>query len=165
MSSFEVPPERLGAWLARWAQEHDAIRTETRPGRVTFTGADGATLVAFNGVPAPVLSDSATEIDVTVPLTVSIDTALSAASVSGVIFPSPFWSRAICGAFSMSISASIQPRPLPSSSATTTTAMPPCAGLTIARSSARSKPFPGYKAPASPIHSPCRATAPGDTRF
>jgi hypothetical protein len=46
MSSFEVPPERLGAWLARWAQEHDAIRTETRPGRVTFTGADGATLVA-----------------------------------------------------------------------------------------------------------------------
>jgi hypothetical protein len=46
VSTFEVPPERLGAWLTRWAQEHDAIRTETRPGRVTFTGADGATLVA-----------------------------------------------------------------------------------------------------------------------
>ena len=46
MSTFEVPPERLAAWLARWAQEHDAIRTETRPGRVTFTGADGATVIA-----------------------------------------------------------------------------------------------------------------------
>jgi hypothetical protein len=46
VSTFEVPPERLAAWLSRWAQEHDAIRTETRPGRVTFTGADGATVVA-----------------------------------------------------------------------------------------------------------------------
>jgi hypothetical protein len=46
MTALEIPPERLSAWLATWAQEHDAIRTETRPGRVTFTGADGATLVA-----------------------------------------------------------------------------------------------------------------------
>jgi hypothetical protein len=46
MSTFEVPPERLGAWLRRWADEHDAIRTETRPGFVTFTGADGAQVVA-----------------------------------------------------------------------------------------------------------------------
>ncbi|HEY6891900.1 MAG TPA: acVLRF1 family peptidyl-tRNA hydrolase [Solirubrobacter sp.] len=46
MNRFEVPPERLGAWLARWAQEHDAVRTETRPGRVTFSGADGASVVA-----------------------------------------------------------------------------------------------------------------------
>ena len=46
MTGFEVPPERLAAWLERWADEHDAIRTETRPGRVTFTGADGAQVVA-----------------------------------------------------------------------------------------------------------------------
>jgi hypothetical protein len=45
VSTFEVPPERLAAWLQRWAAEHDAVRTETRPGRVTFTGADGATVV------------------------------------------------------------------------------------------------------------------------
>ena len=52
MSDFEVPPERLGAWLRRWADEHDAIRTETRPGRVTFTGADGAQVVADAALPA-----------------------------------------------------------------------------------------------------------------
>jgi hypothetical protein len=46
MSSFEVPPERLAAWLRRWADEHEPIRTETRPGRVTFTGADGAQVIA-----------------------------------------------------------------------------------------------------------------------
>jgi len=46
VTAFEVPPERLAAWLGRWADEHDAIRTETRPGRVTFTGADGAQVVA-----------------------------------------------------------------------------------------------------------------------
>ena len=36
---------RARGW-SRWAAEHGAMRTETRPGRVTFTGADGATLVA-----------------------------------------------------------------------------------------------------------------------
>ena len=51
MSTFEVPPERLGAWLRRWADEHDARRTETRPGFVTFTGADGAQVVAAPPVP------------------------------------------------------------------------------------------------------------------
>jgi hypothetical protein len=53
-----VPPERLGAWLTRWADEHDAIRTETRPGRVTFTGADGAQVVAEP--PFPPLEPAAT---------------------------------------------------------------------------------------------------------
>jgi hypothetical protein len=46
VSSFEVPPERLAAWLERWAAEHGGgVRTETLPGRVTFTGADGAKVV------------------------------------------------------------------------------------------------------------------------
>jgi hypothetical protein len=46
VSAFEVPPERLGAWLERWAGEHGGgVRTETRPGRMTFTGTDGATVV------------------------------------------------------------------------------------------------------------------------
>jgi len=58
MSEFEVPPERLGAWLRRWAHEHDAIRTETRPGHVTFTGADGAQVVA--APPFPPLGPAAT---------------------------------------------------------------------------------------------------------
>jgi hypothetical protein len=41
--AFEVPPERLGRWLERWAAEHGGgARTETRPGLVTFTAADGA---------------------------------------------------------------------------------------------------------------------------
>ncbi len=44
-TAYEVPPERLERWLARWAEGHGgAIRTEVRPGRVTFTGADGATV-------------------------------------------------------------------------------------------------------------------------
>jgi hypothetical protein len=44
---FEVPPERLAAWLERWAAEHGgAVRTETRPGRVTITAADGASVAA-----------------------------------------------------------------------------------------------------------------------
>jgi hypothetical protein len=39
---YEVPPERLGRWLERWADEHAPVeRTEIRPGRVTFVGADG----------------------------------------------------------------------------------------------------------------------------
>jgi hypothetical protein len=43
---YEVPPERLRAWLERWADAHGGgVRTETRPGRVTFTAADGETVV------------------------------------------------------------------------------------------------------------------------
>jgi hypothetical protein len=39
---YEVPPERLGRWLERWADEHAPVeRTEVRPERVTFVGADG----------------------------------------------------------------------------------------------------------------------------
>ncbi len=44
--AVEVAPERLRGWLEQWASEHGgAVRTETRPGRVTFTGADGASVV------------------------------------------------------------------------------------------------------------------------
>ena len=40
---YDVPPERLGRWLERWAAEHAPVaRTEVRPGRVTFVGAGGA---------------------------------------------------------------------------------------------------------------------------
>jgi hypothetical protein len=40
---YEVPPERLGRWLERWADEHRPVaRTEIRPGRVTFVGADAS---------------------------------------------------------------------------------------------------------------------------
>jgi Actinobacteria/chloroflexi VLRF1 release factor len=40
---YDVPPERLGRWLERWAAEHEPVaRTELRPGRVTFVGAGGA---------------------------------------------------------------------------------------------------------------------------
>ncbi len=40
---FEVPPERLGRWLQRWADEHAPVeRTEVRRERVTFFGAGGA---------------------------------------------------------------------------------------------------------------------------
>jgi hypothetical protein len=46
MSAIEVPPERLAAWLDRWAGEHGGgVRTETLPGRVTFTAADAATVM------------------------------------------------------------------------------------------------------------------------
>jgi Actinobacteria/chloroflexi VLRF1 release factor len=52
--AFEVPPERLGRWLERWAAEHGGgARTEARPGLVTFTAADG-TRVACE-VPFPPL--------------------------------------------------------------------------------------------------------------
>jgi hypothetical protein len=58
MKPIEVPPERLGRWLERWADEHGgAVRTETRPGRVTITGADGATVQA--DPPFPPLPDDA----------------------------------------------------------------------------------------------------------
>jgi len=44
---YEIPPERLGRWLERWADEHAPVeRTEIRPGLVTFTGAEGAVLEA-----------------------------------------------------------------------------------------------------------------------
>jgi hypothetical protein len=40
---YEVPPERLGRWLERWAEQHGpVVRTEVRPGRVTFAGEGGA---------------------------------------------------------------------------------------------------------------------------
>ncbi len=40
---YEIPPERLGRWLQRWAEEHAPVeRTELRRERVTFVGADGA---------------------------------------------------------------------------------------------------------------------------
>jgi hypothetical protein len=55
--AFEVPPERLGAWLERWASEHGGgVRTETRPGRITFTAADAASVVCeppFPPLPGP----------------------------------------------------------------------------------------------------------------
>jgi hypothetical protein len=40
---YEVPPERLGRWLERWADEHGPVeRTEVRAERVTFVAADGS---------------------------------------------------------------------------------------------------------------------------
>jgi hypothetical protein len=55
---FEVPPERLGRWLERWAAEHGgAVRTTVRPGRVTIVAADGTRLDA--DPPFPPLPDSA----------------------------------------------------------------------------------------------------------
>lgn len=45
MSAYDVPPERLERWLARWADRHGgATRTLIEPDAVTFTGADGATV-------------------------------------------------------------------------------------------------------------------------
>jgi Actinobacteria/chloroflexi VLRF1 release factor len=39
MERYEVPPERLGRWLDRWAEQHGPVtRTELRAGRVTFVG-------------------------------------------------------------------------------------------------------------------------------
>jgi hypothetical protein len=55
---FEVPPERLGRWLERWAAEHGgATRTETRPGRLTLSAADGAQVDV--DPPFPPLGDGA----------------------------------------------------------------------------------------------------------
>jgi hypothetical protein len=54
----EVPPERLGRWLERWADERGGVaRTETRPGRVTVIGADGERVEA--DPPFPPLPDGA----------------------------------------------------------------------------------------------------------
>jgi VLRF1 release factor-like protein len=66
---YEVPPERLGRWLERWADEHGPVeRTEVRAERVTFVAADGSAVdcdppfppLAVTGVrpgfdPAPLL--------------------------------------------------------------------------------------------------------------
>jgi hypothetical protein len=42
MERYEVPPERLGRWLDRWAEQHGPVeRTEVRPARVTFAAAGG----------------------------------------------------------------------------------------------------------------------------
>jgi VLRF1 release factor-like protein len=39
MERYEVPPERLGRWLDRWAEQQGPVtRTELRAGRVTFVG-------------------------------------------------------------------------------------------------------------------------------
>jgi hypothetical protein len=41
--STAVQPEALGAWLDAWAAEHGGVeRTDVRPGRVTYSAADGA---------------------------------------------------------------------------------------------------------------------------
>jgi hypothetical protein len=43
MDRYEVPPERLGRWLERWAEENGPVtRTELRAERVTFVGEGGA---------------------------------------------------------------------------------------------------------------------------
>jgi Actinobacteria/chloroflexi VLRF1 release factor len=40
MERYEVPPERLGRWLERWAEANGPVlRTELAAGRVTFHGA------------------------------------------------------------------------------------------------------------------------------
>jgi peptide subunit release factor 1 (eRF1) len=40
---YDIPPERLGRWLQRWADEHGPVeRTELRRERVTFVGPGGA---------------------------------------------------------------------------------------------------------------------------
>jgi Actinobacteria/chloroflexi VLRF1 release factor len=40
MERYEVPPERLGRWLERWAEANGPVtRTQYAPGRVTFHGA------------------------------------------------------------------------------------------------------------------------------
>jgi hypothetical protein len=60
VSTYEVPPERLASWLERWDGEHRTTWTRTRPGRVTFTGADGATLEAEPPFP-PLVSTAAVD--------------------------------------------------------------------------------------------------------
>jgi peptide subunit release factor 1 (eRF1) len=43
MQRYEVPPERLGRWLERWAEENGPVtRTELRAERVTFVAEGGA---------------------------------------------------------------------------------------------------------------------------
>ena len=55
MERYEVPPERLGRWLERWAEANAPVaRTELRPGRVTFHG----TTVAECDPPFPPLAEA-----------------------------------------------------------------------------------------------------------
>jgi peptide subunit release factor 1 (eRF1) len=57
MERYEVPPERLGRWLERWAEANGPVlRTELRPGRVTF---HGATVIECDP-PFPPLSSTGT---------------------------------------------------------------------------------------------------------
>jgi hypothetical protein len=70
---YEIPPERLGRWLERWADEHGPVeRTEVRAERVTFVGAGAvdcdppfpplaATGVRDGFAPAPLLDHVARE--------------------------------------------------------------------------------------------------------
>jgi peptide subunit release factor 1 (eRF1) len=45
VSAYDLPPERLGRWLDRWAERHDPVaRTVVEARTVTFEGADGATV-------------------------------------------------------------------------------------------------------------------------
>ena len=45
MERYEIPPERLERWLARWGERHgDVVRTRAGAERVTFEAADGALL-------------------------------------------------------------------------------------------------------------------------
>jgi peptide subunit release factor 1 (eRF1) len=45
VARYDIPPERLGRWLDRWAERHDPVgRTVVAPDSVTFAGADGATV-------------------------------------------------------------------------------------------------------------------------
>jgi hypothetical protein len=58
MALFDVPPDRLERWLERWASEHGGVvRTDTKPGRITLHGADGAHVDA--DPPFPPLPDGA----------------------------------------------------------------------------------------------------------
>jgi peptide subunit release factor 1 (eRF1) len=42
---YDIPPERLGRWLDRWADRHEPVaRTVVGADSVTFEGADGATV-------------------------------------------------------------------------------------------------------------------------
>ena len=43
MERYELPPERLGRWLERWAAQHGGLAaTDAGPALVTLTAADGA---------------------------------------------------------------------------------------------------------------------------
>jgi peptide subunit release factor 1 (eRF1) len=55
---YDIPPERLGRWLDRWAERHEPVaRTVVSADGVTFEGADGATVRCEP--PFPPLSASA----------------------------------------------------------------------------------------------------------
>jgi peptide subunit release factor 1 (eRF1) len=45
MNAYDLPPERLGRWLERWAARHDGVaRTVIEPDAVVLEGADGASV-------------------------------------------------------------------------------------------------------------------------